>query len=251
MLSGNSQAYSLILIIGAALPLFLLLTSIIILIKTKTAFVSQSSNIVELQQRIGTSLVIVVLLACLVLGIYMLLAPQSTMLLVLRLGILPGLILGIFLGRWALTMSVQIGLYGAIYSVLMSPLLIYLSIKAKLAGEKFYFMTWNVLFIPAIFLLLYGAYAFWIAQQTGTSMIGFWPTLMAALVTALIASNIAPLYTLIREIMSAPPKFSLARLAVLAQCYRYDCTVVVGLVLPLLMLALIGGLIGSMVIEAV
>lgn len=72
MLSVNGQMYSLILIIGAVFPLFLLLTSIVVLIKTKTAFMPQSSNVVEVQQRVGTSLVIVVLLVCLVLGIYML-----------------------------------------------------------------------------------------------------------------------------------------------------------------------------------
>lgn len=168
--------------------------------------------------------------------------------LVLHLSILPGLVLGIFLARWALTMPVQIGLYGAVYFLLMSPLLIYLSIKAKLAGEKFSFITWKVLFIPAIFLLLYGVYAFWIAQQTGSNRIGFWCTLMAALVTALIACNISPLHTLIREIINVPQKLSLARLSTLALSYRYNCMVVMGLALPLLLLALIGVLIGSLLV---
>jgi hypothetical protein len=71
---------------------------------------------------------------------------------------------------------------------------------------------------------------------------------MAALVTALTASNISPLHILIREIMSEPAKFSLVRLSILAQSYRYDCMVVMGLVLPLLLLALIGALIGSFLV---
>jgi hypothetical protein len=244
-LLGNNLVYSLILIIGATLPFVFLLTSIIIMIKTKTTCMPHSSHGVEFQQRLATGLVALALLVCLVFGMYLLQASQSPMLLVLRLGILPGLVLGILLGIWAQTMSVQISLYGAIYSLLMSPLILSLYIKARQAGETFHFLEMKVFFLPVSFLLVYGVYAFWIAQQTGSTKIGFWSTLASALVTALIATNISLLLEATKQIIHSPQKLSLARLSVLAWSYRSDCTAVMGLVLPLLLLALIGGLIGS------
>ena len=243
--AGSHLMDGILLIVGATLPLIILLTSSVILIKTKTRFVPQSSDGVEFQQRLGTGLVAVALLVCFIPGIFLLRPEQSPMFLAWHLGIIPGLVLGIVLGIWAQTITVQIGLYGTVFTLLMSPWLIYEYVKARLAGEKFSWMEGKLFLLPVSFLLAYGGYAFWIAQQTGSPRIGFWATLASALVTALIATDISLLLEVIMQAWRSPQEFAPGHLSVLAQSYRYSCMVVMGLVLPLLLLSLIGGIICS------
>ena len=69
---------------------------------------------------------------------------------------------------------------------------------------------------------------------------------MIALVTALTATNISPLLETLKEARkNSPQKLSLECVISLADFYRYTCTTVMGMILPLLVLALIGGCISA------
>lgn len=192
ILSGHSLVYSFLLIIGATFPLLILLANMLISIKKKKheAFKDRFFE---------KSLSSIALLGCLIIGIYSLEATPLVVQLTLHLGSLLGLVLGIIL---CVLMPWGDILFWGFLAVLIFPVTVIYDLSQlvkkwltpRRTGQNYpssnveSLPKWPLFFVGS-FILIYSGYAFLITQLTASPGISFWSTLISAPIPPLLLLN--------------------------------------------------------------
>ncbi|WP_220209878.1 hypothetical protein [Reticulibacter mediterranei] len=198
VLSGCGPLLSFLLIIAAAFPLLPLLAQLFIF------FAKANEQKVSNSHLFQFCLCALALLTCLIIGCYSLQASQSVVQLALLLGGIFGLVMGLLycalIRRWGENLA-----WG-----LLLPLPLYLMLFVKewpafRPGRA----TWQIplwpLYLQVSLMLIFAGYAFLVTWQTHSALIAFWSTLIATLILPLVVCNFLLLIDFATRLLEARP----------------------------------------------
>ncbi|GHO99338.1 hypothetical protein KSF_093860 [Reticulibacter mediterranei] len=253
-LSGNSPLFSFFLIIAAALPVPFLVAYIWV------EKAEPGNDYLRSREFIPVRLSILALLGYVVIGIYSLQAPQPAVQLTLHLGGIFGLVLGIIICvmvKWWGTFLFSSFLPAIAFpGVTLSRLSQFLKgwfvalrtgrDRERIAPLLWPDLEWSVILRGScmLILLIYVGWAFLIAHQTASFAIGLWSTLMIALASVLTFIYFS-LIIYIPNYFKGDRLFS--PLLVFLDAFTHTCLLTLIPLPPLIILAFLGGLIGSLI----
>lgn len=254
-LSGTSPLFSFVLVIAAALPIPFLL-AYISLVKTQPGY-----DYLRSRGLIHVRLGILALLGYVGIGISSLQTPQPAVQLTLHLGSIFGLGVGIIIcvmakwwGTflfWSLLPAIAFpGITLSRLSQFLKGWFVALKTgrdRERITPLRWPDLEWSVILRGSctLILLISGGWACLIAHQTGSSAIGWWSTVMGALVFVLTCLYFTFSISALDCLKGERPFSSFQGVIELVS---HLCLLLLVPLLPLIILALIGGFIGSILI---